>query len=228
MQSNRWTQQQTDEHVERCLARLASREADRKKLRCIERVAWAWSPTPTGSCLGFTRWHVGPTAESVAAIVAEAAPDRPIRVRVASLAALARAGEHASLGVEAVKIALGEGERTLRLVAARVAADARLVDGVARELRNVLDDDVWSVRWHASRALVSRAYDSELGALGRMLIVTTPKHGGMPLTSWAHAVNEVRPRCRIAGQGTELDAHVTHCLTTLSGRDRDFAWPLWR
>lgn len=228
MHSNRWTQQQTDEHVARCLARLVSREADRKKLLCIEHVAWAWSPTLTGSCFGFTRWHVRPTPESVGVIVAEAAPDRPVRVRVAALAAIARAGEHASLGVEMVKTALGEGERALRLVAARAAADARLVDGVARELRNVLGDDVWSVRWHASRALVSCAYDSELGALARMLVMTTPKHGGMPLTSWAHAVNEVRPRCRIAGQATDLDAHVTHCLTTMSGRDRDFAWPLWR
>lgn len=228
MQSNRWTQQQTDDHFERCLARLASLDADRKKLLCIERITWAWSPTLSASCFGFTRWHVRPTPESVAVIVAEAAPDRPVRVRVAALAAIARAGEHASIGVAMVKVALGEGERALRLVAARASADAGLGDGVARELRNVLDDDVWSVRWHASRALVSRAFDSELGALARMLVVTTPRHGGMPLTSWARAVNEVRPRCRIAGQATELDAHVTQCLTTMSGRDRDFAWPLWR
>lgn len=227
MHSGRWTKEQTDDHVARCLARLGG-VSPRRTLHALESIAWAWSAGTAPSSFGFTRWHVPPTAASVATVIAEAAPDRPRRVRIAALAALARAGDHAQLGASAVKGALGEGERSLRLVAARAAADAGLGDSVARELRNVLDDDVWSVRWHAARALVARAYDSELGSLARMLMTTTPKHGGMPLTGWAQAVAAVRPRCRIAGQATELDAHVTQLLTSMSGRDRDFAWPLWR
>ena len=69
--------------------------------------------------------------------------------------------------------------------------------------------------------------DAELGALARMLVTTTPR-GGMSLTAWAQAVGALRPRCRIAGQSADLDAHVTQTFAQLSARDRDFAWPLWR
>jgi hypothetical protein len=86
-------------------------------------------------------------------------------------------------------------------------------------------DEVWAVRWYAARALAPRAYDSELGAISRMLVETTPR-GGMSLAGWARAVEAVRPRARVSGQAEQLDAHVRAVVASLSARDRDFVWPL--
>ncbi len=220
------TQQDADARIARYLDRLARGTAGRKAQFFLESVASAWAPE-LKSCLGRTKWHVSPSARDVATVAAEAACDRSTSRRLAALAALAHAADHARGGADAVRAGLADGERRVRLAAARAAAEAKLGDIVARELRNVLADDVWAVRWHATRALVARAYDAELGALARMLVTTTPR-GGMSLTSWAQAVGALRPRCRIAGQSVDLDAHVTRTFAQLSARDRDFAWPLWR
>jgi len=222
------TQREAEERIARYLGRLAGGTAGRKAQFFVESIASAWAPE-LKSCLGRTKWHVAPSADDVATVAAEAARDRPTPLRVAALAAIAQADEQAraSAAVEAVRAGLGDGERRVRLAAARAAAEAKLGDVVGRELRNVLADDVWAVRWHAARGLVARAYDAELGALARMLVTTTPR-GGMSLTAWAQAVGALRPRCRIAGQSADLDAHVTQTFAQLSARDRDFAWPLWR
>lgn len=220
------TQHEAEERIFRYTGRLASGTAGRKAQFFLESVASAWAPE-LKSYLGQTKWHVAPRAEHVATVAAEAARDRPTPRRVAALCALAQAGDVARGGAEAVRAGLADGERRVRLAAARAAAEAKLGDLVARELRNVLGDDVWAVRWHATRALVARAYDAELGALARLLVTTTPR-GGMSLTAWAQAVGALRPRCRIAGQSADLDAHVTQTFAQLSARDRDFAWPLWR
>ena len=220
------TQHEADERIARYLGRLAGGTAGRKAQFFLESIASAWAPE-LKSCLGRTKWHVAPSADDVATVAAEAARDRPTPRRLAALAALAQAGEHARAGADAVCAGLADGERRVRLAAARAAAEAKLGDVVGRELRNVLADDVWAVRWHAARGLVARAYDAELGALARMLVTTTPR-GGMSLTAWAQAVGALRPRCRIAGQSADLDAHVTQTFAQLSARDRDFVWPLWR
>jgi hypothetical protein len=220
------TQHEADERIARYLARIEGGTAGRKKQFFLDAIASAWGPE-LKSCLGSTKFHVVARPEHVVMIAAEASPGRPAAVRVSALAAIAQAGEHAHRGALAVKEGLADGERSVRLAAARAAAEARLGDRVGRELRNVLADDVWAVRWHAARGLVARAYDSELGALAHMLVTTTPR-GGMSLTAWAQAVDAIRPRCRVAGQGAELDAHVTRTFAALSARDRDFAWPLWR
>jgi len=220
------TQHEADERIARFLGRLADGSAGRKTQFFLDAVASAWAPE-LRSCLGSTKWHVAPRAETVATVACYGAPAWPNGIRISALNAIARAGEHAHLAASAVKVCLGDGERSVRLAAARAAAEGRLGDAVARELRNVLADDVWAVRWHAARGLVARAYDSELGALAHLLVMTTPR-GGMSLTAWAQAVDAIRPRCRIAGQGAELDAHVTATFATMSARDRDFAWPLWR
>jgi hypothetical protein len=220
------TQHEADERIARYLARIEGGTAGRKKQFFLDAIASAWAPE-LKSCLGHTKFHVAVRPEEVAMVAAEASPARPAPVRISALAAIAQAGEHAHLGTLAVREGLADGERGVRLAAARAAAEARLGDRVGRELRNVLADDVWAVRWHAARALVARAYDSELGALAHMLVTTTPR-GGMSLTAWAQAVEAIRPRCRIAGQGAELDEHVRSMFAALSARDRDFAWPLWR
>lgn len=222
------TQHEAEERIARYLGRLAGGTAGRKAQYFVESIASAWAPE-LKSCLGHTKWHVAPTADDVATVAAEAARDWSTPLRVAALAALAQAGAHAhgSASAEAVRAGLADGERRVRLAAARAAAEAKLGDVIGRELRNVLADDVWAVRWHAARGLVARAYDAELGALARMLVTTTPR-GGMSLTAWAQAVGALRPRCRVAGQGAVLDAHVTQTFAQLSARDRDFAWPLWR
>jgi hypothetical protein len=220
------TQNEADERIAHYLGRLAAGTARRKTQFFLESVASAWAPE-LRSCLGRTKWHVAPTREGVMTVVAEACRDRPTCIRVAALAAIAQSGEHAGAAADVVRAGLADCERRVRLAAARAAAEAKLGDEVGRELRDVLADDVWAVRWHAARGLVARAYDAELGALAHMLVTTTPR-GGMPLTAWAQAVGALRPRCRIAGQGADLDAHVTHTFAQLSGRDRDFAWPLWR
>ena len=220
------TQHEADERTARYLERLAEGTAGRKKQFFLDAIASAWAPE-LKSCLKGVKWHVAPRAEDVRLVAAEAAAGRPTGVRVSALSALAHAGEHAPLGAQAVKDALGDGDRSVRLAASRAAAEGHLGDCIGRELRNVLGDDVWAVRWHAARGLVSRAYDSELGTLAHMLVVSTPR-GGMSLTAWAQAVEAVRPRCRVAGQGAELDAHVTRTFAALSARDRDFAWPLRR
>lgn len=220
------TQYEADERIARYLERLAGGTAGRKAQFFLDAVASAWGPE-LKSCFGRTKWHVAPRPADVVVVAGEAAPGRPVGVRVSALSALAQSGEHAHLGAAAVKSALGDGERRVRLAASRAAAEGRLADVLGRELRSLLDDDVWAVRWHAARGLVSRAYDSELGVLAHMLVTTTPR-GGMSLTAWAHAVEAVRPRCRIAGQSAELDAHVQRAFATMSARDRDFAWPLWR
>jgi HEAT repeat protein len=221
------TQHEADERIARYLGRLAGGTAARKAQFFLDSVASAWQPELKSCFGGRTHWHVAPRAADLATVVDHAGAGRPLGVRLAAFSAIARAGEHARLGKQAVIEGLGDGERRVRLAASRAAADGELGDDVARELRNVLADDVWAVRWHAARGLVARAYDSELGSLARMLVSTTPR-GGMSLTAWAQAVDAVRPRCRIAGQSAELDAHVTQTFATLSARDRDFAWPLWR
>jgi hypothetical protein len=223
-----FTQHEADARIARYLGRLAGGTAGRKVLYFLESIASAWAPE-LRSCLGRTKWHVAASATDVATVAAEAAPDRATPLRVAALAALAQAHglAHATASVEAVRAGLGDGERRVRLAAARAAAEAGLGDVVGRELRNVLADDVWAVRWHATRGLVARAYDAELGALARTLVTTTPR-GGMSLTAWAQAVEALRPRCRVAGQSADLDAHVAQTFAKLSARDRDFAWPLWR
>jgi hypothetical protein len=220
------TQHEADERIARYMARIEGGTAGRKKQFFLDSIASAWGPE-LKSCLGRTKFHVAVRPDEVVMVAAEAAPVRPVGVRISALCAIAQSGEHAHLAVLAVREGLADGERRIRLAAARAAAEAKLGDRVGRELRNVLSDDVWAVRWHAARALVARAYDSELGALARMLIDTTPR-GGMSLTAWAHAVEAVRPRCRVAGQGAELDEHVTRTFASLSARNRDFAWPLWR
>lgn len=222
------TQHEADERIARYLDRLAggSSSSSRKAQYFLDAIASAWGPELTSS-FGRTKWHVEARAEDMPIVAARASIAWPTRVRLAALAAIAQAGPHAHLGAQAVKVALGDGERRVRLAAARAAAEGQLVDDLARELRNVLADDVWAVRWHAARALVARAYDSELGALAHMLVTTTPR-GGMSLTAWARAASAVRPRCRVAGQSAELEAHVTRTFAALSPRDRDFAWPLWR
>jgi hypothetical protein len=220
------TQHEADERIARYLERLADGTAGRKAQFFLDAIASAWGPQLLSS-FGHTKWHVAPTTAAVDTIALEAAATRPTGVRVSALCAIAQAGEHAPRGASAVKVALGDGERRVRLAASRAAAEARLGDCVGRELRNVLSDDVWAVRWHAARCLVSRAYDSELGVLAHMLVSTTPR-GGMSLTAWAQAVEAIRPRCRVAGQSAELDDHVKRTFATMSARDRDFAWPLWR
>jgi hypothetical protein len=220
------TQHEADERIARYLGRLAIGTAGRKAQFFLEVIASAWGPDLT-SCLGATKWHVEPSADDVEVVTKEAFIDRPADVRIAALHAIAQAGPHAHLGSQVVKEGLGDGERRVRLAAARAAAEAHLGDSVGRELRNALGDDVWAVRWHAARGLVARAYDSELGSLAHILVTTTPR-GGMSLTAWAQAVEAIRPRCRIAGQNAELDAHVTRTFQAMSARDRDFAWPLWR
>lgn len=221
------TQHEADERIARYLGRLASGTAGRKAHFFLDVVASAWQPERKSRFGGRTRWHVAPRAGDVATVADHARAGRALGVRLAALSAIARGREHARLGKQAVIEGLGDGERRVRLAASRAAADGELGSDVGRELRNVLGDDVWAVRWHAARGLVARAYDSELGALARMLVRTTPR-GGMSLTAWAQAVDAVRPRCRVAGQSAELDAHVTRTFATLSARDRDFAWPLWR
>ncbi|MDB4936770.1 MAG: hypothetical protein JWP87_3742 [Labilithrix sp.] len=220
------TQHEADERIARYLGRLAGGTAGRKAQFFLDAIASAWG-RELRSFVGGTKWHVEVRAEDVKTVANEAAADRPARVRVAALSALAQSGAHARLAADVVRAALGDGERRVRLAASRAAAEGRLGDEVARELRNVLADDVWAVRWHAARGLVARAYDAELGSLAHMLVTTTPR-GGMSLTAWAQAVEALRPRCRIAGQSAELDAHVTSLFAALSARDRDFAWPLWR
>jgi hypothetical protein len=215
------TQHEADERIARYLVRLADGTAGRKAQFFLDAVASAWAPELS------SKRHVAVGADDVATVAREAAPDRPARIRVAALSALAQAGEHAHRAADVVRAALSDDDRSVRLSASRAAAEGRLGDAVGRELRSVLGDDVWAVRWHAARGLVARAYDAELGSLAHMLVITTPR-GGMSLTTWAQAVGALRPRCRIAGQGAELDAHVTAMFATLSGRDRDFAWPLWR
>jgi hypothetical protein len=220
------TQPEANERTARHLCRLASGGAGRKTQFFLEAVASAWAPE-LRSCLGRTKWHVAPRAEDMPTVTAHAEPAWPARVRVAALAAVAHAGAHAPLVGHAIKHGLCDADRSVRLAAARAAAEANLGDTVAQELRSVLDDDVWAVRWHAARGLVARAFDSELGSLAHMLVKTTPR-AGMALTSWAHAARALRPRCRVAGQSDELEAHVTRLFASLSARDRDFAWPLWR
>ena len=221
------TQHEADARIARYLARLAIGTAGRKAQFFLDAIASAWGPELRTSFLGGMKWHVPPTAEDVHVVAREAAIDRPAGIRIAALCAIAQAGPHAHLGAPVVKEGLADGERRVRLAAARAAAEAHLGDSVGRELRNALGDDVWAVRWHATRGLVARAYDSELGSLAHLLVTTTPR-GGMSLTAWAHAVEAIRPRCRIAGQNAELDEHVTRTFQTMSARDRDFAWPLWR
>jgi hypothetical protein len=220
------TQHEADERIATYLRRLADGTAGRKAQFFLDGIASAWAPE-LRSCLGRTKWHVPARADDVKTVVCEAAGDRPAKVRVAALSALAHAGEHASLAADVVRAALSDAERSVRLSASRAAAEGKLGDEVGRELRSVLGDEVWAVRWNAARGLVARAYDAELGSLAHMLVTTTPK-GGMSLTAWAHAVEALRPRCRVAGQSAELDAHVTAVFAGLSARDRDFAWPLWR
>lgn len=223
---SRSTQHEADERIARYLRRLADGSSGRKTQFFLDAVASAWSPELKSS-LGSTRWHVDVTVDDVATVAAYGAPAWSTGIRISALSAIAHAGAHAVRAAQVVKLCLGDGERSVRLAAARAAAEGRLGDEVARELRNVLADDVWAVRWHAARGLVARAYDSELGSLAHLLVTTTPR-GGMALTAWAQAVEAVRPRCRIAGQGAELDDHVTRTFATMSARDRDFAWPLWR
>ncbi len=223
---SRSAQHEADERIARYLGRLGEGSAGKKAQFFLDAVASSWAPE-LKSCLGATKWHVSTRAEDVAIVAAYGDATWPTGVRIAALSAVARAGEHAQRGAQVVKECLGDGERSVRLAAARAAAEGRLGDEVARELRNVLADDVWAVRWHAARGLVARAYDSELGSLAHLLVTTTPR-GGMSLTAWAQAVEAVRPRCRVAGQSAELDAHVTQAFATMSARDRDFAWPLWR
>jgi hypothetical protein len=220
------TQFEADERIARHLERLSGGTAGRKAQFFLDAITSAWSPE-LSSCFGRTKWHVAVRAEDVVTVAGFAEHSPKPEVRVAALSALAHGGEHAHLGVRAVKQALTDRERQVRLAAARTAAEAKLGDSVGRELRGALGDDVWAVRWHAARGLVSRAYDSELGALAQMLVETTPR-GGMSLTAWAHAVEAVRPRCRASGQAEELDAHVKQAFAMMSARDRDFAWPLWR
>ncbi|MDB5218767.1 MAG: hypothetical protein JWO86_6694 [Myxococcaceae bacterium] len=220
------TQHEADERITRYLRRLADGSAGRKTQFFLDALASAWAPE-LKTCLGSTKWHVDANDDGVATVAAYVAPAWPTGIRISALSAIARGGEHAHRAANVVKQALGDGERSVRLAAARAAAEGHLGDEVARELRNVLADDVWAVRWHAARGLVARAYDSELGSLAHLLVTTTPR-GGMSLTAWAQAVEALRPRCRVAGQGAELDAHVTRTFATMSARDRDFAWPLWR
>jgi hypothetical protein len=220
------TQLEAEARIARLLRRLADGSAGRKTQFFLDAVASAWAPE-LRSCLGSVKWHVAPAADGVRTVAEHGSAAWPTGIRISALSAIARAGEHAQLAAGAVKACLGDGERSVRLAAARAAAEGRMGDAVARELRNVLADDVWAVRWHAARGLVARAYDSELGSLAHLLVMTTPR-GGMSLTAWAQAVDAIRPRCRVAGQGAELDAHVTRTFATMSARDRDFAWPLWR
>ena len=150
------TQHEADERIARYLGRLARGTAGRKAQFFLESIASAWGPEPK-ACFGCTKWHVTASADDVATVAAEAGPDRPTPIRIAALAALAQAGEHARVGAEAVRLGLGDGERRVRLASARAAAEAELGDVVGRELRNVLADDVWAVRWHAARGLVAPA-----------------------------------------------------------------------
>src|SRR3954466_2627941 len=88
------SQHEADERIARYLGRLAAGTAGRKAQYFLECIAAAWGPELL-SCLGGTKWHVGASELDVATVAAEAGRDRPTRVRVAALAALAQAGEHA-------------------------------------------------------------------------------------------------------------------------------------
>ena len=119
------TQLDADARIARYLDRLARGTSGRKAQFFLESVASAWAPE-LRSCLGRTKWHVSPSARDVATVAAEAACDRSTSRRVAALAALAHAGEYARGGADAVRAGLADGERRVRLAAARAAALAPL------------------------------------------------------------------------------------------------------
>lgn len=212
------------DRIARYIDRLSYGTAGRKALHFLETIAWAWSPERR-SCFGYVKHHVDPTTEAVAIVTQLAEPQNSVAIRVAALAAIAQAGELACLGIEALRVALKDPDRRVRLIAARAAAERGFGADLGAELRACMNDDVWAVRWYAARALAPRAYDSELGAFSKMLVQTTPR-GGMSLAGWARAVEAVRPRARVSGQASDLDAHVRTVVASLSGRDRDFVWPL--
>ncbi|MBX3190793.1 MAG: hypothetical protein KF819_27595 [Labilithrix sp.] len=220
------SQHEVDVRIARYLGRLAGGTAGRKVQFFLETIAWAWAPARLW-CFKGVKWRVTPSLDAVTTVARYAATDHSVLVRAASLAAVAQAGDAASAASEAVRLALADPSRRVRLAAARAAAEARLGESLGRELRASLADEIWAVRWYAARALAGRAYDAELGELARMLVATTPR-GGMALTSWAHAVEAVRPRCRASGQAADLEEHVRRMLDGLSPSDRDFAWPLTR
>lgn len=210
--------------IARYIDRLSYGTAGRKSLHFLETIAWAWSPERR-SCFGAVKHHVEPTRDDVLTVAELAGAKSHASVRVAALAAIAHAGELARLGLEALRVALPDSDRRVRLIAARVAVETGLGSDLAPELRARLSDDVWAIRWYAARALTPRAYDAELGAFSKMLIETTPR-GGMSLAGWAHAVDAVRPRARTSGQANDLDEHVRAVVASLKGRDRDFVWLL--
>lgn len=218
------SQHQADARIARYLMRLSDGTAGRKALFFLETVAWAWGPERR-SCFDGVKHRVVPTRDDVALVASYGGASRPAAVRIAVLAALAQAGPLAEAGLDAIREGLAASDRRVRLTAARAAAEAKLGDALGRELRGLLGDEVWAVRWYAARALAPRAYDGELGSLAHMLVTSTPR-GGMSLAGWARAVEALRPRCRVAGQASELDAHVRTTLASLSPRDRDFVWPL--
>lgn len=210
--------------IARYLDRLSYGTAGRKALHFVETIAWAWAPERR-SCFGYVKHHVEPTYDDVTTVAELAGPKHDPSVRVAALAAIAQAGELSRVGVDALRAALSDPDRRVRLIAARVAVETGRGADLAPELRARLSDDVWAIRWYAARALAPRAYDSELGAFSKMLVETTPR-GGMSLAGWARAVEAVRPRARVSGQANDLDVHVRAVVASLSGRDRDFVWVL--
>lgn len=133
---------------------LARRPPIRRVQRALDALVDLWrAPDHLYFCLGgAVHWRIRPAAQDVAIVAAHFLDARP-DVRRAVLVALRHVDAHADEARPAVRGGLGDADPVLRIHAARAARPVDDADALTEALVRCLDDEVWTVRWYAARAL---------------------------------------------------------------------------
>jgi HEAT repeat protein len=178
-----WRAGTTREHVERWTAYAIGRVAEgpRKIQYFLDGLAGVWSPPEfLHYCLGGSvHWQVPASAEGVEQVARFVADERP-GVRHAAVAALVNAGVHGQVAAAGLRRALADEDARVRLLAARAAAGLGLGQALRDDLERTGADPVWTVRWHAARALL--AVDVDMAC--KLLVSSAPRPGSAAVETW--------------------------------------------
>jgi len=126
----------------------------RRLSRALQVIGLLWRPSWRSCFKGTSHCQIRPTADDVAVVAAHGA-DARVEVRRAVLLALAHAAPHSDAAALAVQRGLADSDATVRIQAARAGAALGLGATLGKKLLERLEDPVWTVRWHAARALAA-------------------------------------------------------------------------
>lgn len=140
------------------MVRLARRPKIRRLQSALCAACELWAPPEHMSSIRFVHHQVRPTSRDVEVVAAHYAGSTRDEKR-AVLAALQHATPHFAEAWPAVELALAEPDALLRLAAARAAAalcaERAPDEHGQRCLAPLLDDPIWTVRWHVAAALAN-------------------------------------------------------------------------